>query len=180
MEQGRVSAAAAGVLGYRGDYGDWQRQQVVDTLLAARQLTDLTLSAAVWGIYENSWGWSSVSEGNIAYYQDSRAFLSEGALDANLPMVYWPVTATPGERLDFRTLVQDHVDHASGRHVYAGVSATNLSWSQVAECIAVSKEVGAQGAVLFDYKAVRDNGWLDDLAAGPWAAPSVVPERTWR
>ncbi len=161
------------------DWEEWQRQQVVETVRGVYQAVSTPVTAAVWGIYENSWGWSSVSQGNVDYYQDSRAFLSEGVLDANLPMIYWPVTDTPGDRLDFATLVLDHVSHASGRHVYAGISA-ELSYEQVVDCVAASRAAGADGVVLFDYSTAKNDGWLQDLASGPFAEPASPPTMPWR
>lgn len=169
--------ASLAAWGGTGDYAAWQRQQILDTLLELRRRTDKVLTAAVWGVYENTFGWSSVSEGNLDYYQDTWAFLREGALDGTMPMIYWPVADTPGERLDFRTLAADHVAHASGHDVYLGIDAASLTWAEVAGCIAASREVGAAGQVLFEYRALRDNGWIDDLADGPWADPAVVPSR---
>lgn len=172
--------ASLAAWGGQGDYGDWQRVQILDTLLELRQLLDVPLTAAVWGIYEDDFGWGGVSEGNLDYYQDAHAFLAQGATDANLPMTYWPVHETEGAKLDFRTLTRDHVAHAAGRHVYAGVSTHALEWEQVRDCIEVAREEGAHGAVLFEYLAVRDKGWIDDLAGGPWGEPAVLPPMDWR
>ncbi len=158
---------------------DWQRQQVVETVRGVYTAVDVPVTAAVWGIYENSWGWSSVSQGNIDYYQDSRAFLSEGVLDATLPMIYWAVTDPPGERTDFATLVLDHVSHASGRHVYAGISA-ELTYDEVIACVAASRAAGADGVVLFDYRTAANEGWLQDFGDAVFSEPASPPPMSWR
>jgi len=157
----------------------WQRLQVIETVRAVRQAVDLPLSAAVWGVYQNSWGWESVSQGLDDYHQDSRAFLSQGLLDANIPMIYWRLSEPPGQRLDFATLTADHLAHASGRHVYPGIQA-ELGHEAVADCIAAAPAAGAPGVVLFDYRTAQQAGWLSELARGPFAEPAVPPAMPWR
>jgi uncharacterized lipoprotein YddW (UPF0748 family) len=173
---------AASQAAYQGSslsWGDWQRQQVVETARGVYQAVDIPVTAAVWGIYENSWGWSSVSQGNTDYYQDSRAFLAQGVLDANIPMIYWAVTDTPGARLDFATLVLDHVAHSSGRHVYAGISA-ELEYDEVIACVQAARAAGADGVVLFDYRTAAEGGWLQTFGDEAFAEPAGVPPMPWR
>jgi uncharacterized lipoprotein YddW (UPF0748 family) len=161
------------------DWAEWQRAQVTATVQGVSDAVDVPVTAAVWGIYENSFGWSGVSQGNLDYSQDSRAFLSTGALDANIPMIYWPVADVEGDYLDFRVLVRDHVAHASGRHVYAGISgATEIGASGVIRCIEVAREEGADGVVVFDYTQARP--YFDTLKATVFAEPAHTPAMGWR
>lgn len=158
---------------------DWQRRQVVEAIRGVYERMDVPVTAAVWGIYTDDWGWSGVSEGYSDYYQDSRAFLEEGVLDANIPMVYWPVTDTPGDYLDFSTLIADHVAHASGRYVIAGISA-ELGEDDVLACIVSARANGARGVVVFDYDLMNDGGWLQDLRSAAFATPTTQPAWPWR
>ena len=162
-------------------WADWQREQVKATVAGVSQAVDVPVTAAVWGIYENQWGWSSVSEGNLDYYQDSFAFLNEGLTDANIPMIYWPVTDNPGDRLDFRTLARDHLDHASGRHVYPGISAMPSGeddLQRIVDCIEASRALGAPGFVVFDYTTALDH--FGALVDGPLAETVSPPSMNWR
>ncbi len=160
---------------------DWQRAQVVEAVAGVYAVSPVPVTAAVWGIYTNDWGWSGASEGRDDYYQDSRAFASEGVVDANIPMIYWPVTATPGERLDFATLIADHVAHSGGRHVYAGITAEmDGGEGAVLGCIDAARAAGARGVVIFDYQLLLDEGYLLDLATGPFAEPKDPPRYDWR
>jgi uncharacterized lipoprotein YddW (UPF0748 family) len=159
-------------------WAEWQREQVLSTVAGVSDAVEVPVTAAVWGVYENRWGWSGVSQGNLDYYQDSRAFLSEGLLDATIPMIYWPVAEAPGDRLDFRTLVADHVSGAAGRHVYAGFGGESVTTDQALDCVRAAREEGAWGVVLFDYSLFaadlhrfRDEVFQDD------AAP---PRMSWR
>ena len=161
------------------DWAEWQREQVTATVHSVSSAVDLPVTAAVWGIYENSFGWSGISQGNVDYFQDSRAFLSSRALDANIPMIYWPVAEVEGETLDFRVLVRDHVAHASGRHVYAGISAEeDIGEAGVIRCIEVAREEGAHGVVVFDYVQARP--YFAALKASVFSVPEGPPAMSWR
>jgi uncharacterized lipoprotein YddW (UPF0748 family) len=160
-----------------GDREDWQRDQVLATVAGVSARVRVPVSAAVWGVNENRWGWSGVSQGKHDFYQDSHAFLQRGVLDAIAPMIYWPVTHPGGGRLDFATLIADHVAHAGGRHVYAGISAA-LSYEQIVECIATARTQGAQGVVLFDYSQLQPH--LTALRRDVFAQEAAVPRMSWR
>jgi uncharacterized lipoprotein YddW (UPF0748 family) len=162
MSHDAVSEAAYAADDEGLSYGDWQRARVVEAVQAVDDAVTLPVSAAVWGIYENDWGWSSVSQGNLDYYQDSRAFTTTGAADAIMPMIYWPNTSTPGARLDFRTLVADHIAHNAPGTVVAGVGNT-ITFEQLVDCIRTARAEGARGVVVFDYSLFADR--LAELAA---------------
>ena len=138
------------------EYGEPQMasRQIEATVVAVKAAIDVPLSAAVWGIHTNRWGWERVSQGSADYYQDSVAFMQRGLVDAIAPMIYWPVTEVLGERLDFSTLASDHVQRRGDASVWTGISA-ELSYDEVAECIRASRRVGAQGFVIFDYTQIR-------------------------
>jgi uncharacterized lipoprotein YddW (UPF0748 family) len=157
---------------------DWQREQINLTVERVSDAVDVPVTAAVWGIHTNEWGWSGVSQGSRDYYQDSRAFLEEGLLDANIPMIYWPVSEVEGDRLDFRSLVRDHVSHANGRHVYAGMGGSNIDYDQLVACIEASRDEGAQGVVVFDYTLFGAD--LIRLREGVFAEDAVPPSMPWR
>jgi len=160
-----------------GDRAEWQREQVRLAVSAVSETVDVPVTAAVWGVYENIWGWSGVSQGNTDYYQDSFSFLERGLLDANMPMIYWPVTETEGDRLDFKTLARHHQDNAGGRHVYPGISAEHGLDAAVA-CVEAAREVGNAGVVLFDYSVARD--WLKTFGERVFSEPASVPQMPWR
>lgn len=174
-------ASEAAWQGSTSSWADWERQQVVEAVRGVYGAVHVPVTAAVWGIYINKWEstWGSTSEGYSDYYQDAGAFLSEGVLDANIPMIYWGVTDTPGERLDFATLALDHVSRAHGRHVYTGIDAS-LGEEEVLKCIDAARSAGAQGVVLFDYSTARGDGWMEDLRTSAFAEPARVPSMSWR
>jgi uncharacterized lipoprotein YddW (UPF0748 family) len=66
---------------YTSGWEDWQRGQI-STLVQRiynKMPSDVMLSAAVWPVYENQWGWPAyVIEGRNDYYQDSQAWAGSG------------------------------------------------------------------------------------------------------
>ena len=144
------------------DAGSGPRDAHIEaTAQAVNDVVGSTTSAAVWGIHTNRWGWSDVSEGAADYGQDSHAMLASGALDEAMPMIYWPVQ---DGRLDFRTLVADHVERSSGKPVHAGVSPDALSPEQVREAVVAARQAGAAGVVFFDAVAfLEDRRTVDPL-----------------
>lgn len=161
-----------------GDWADWQRAQVVATAAGVSEAVDVPVTAAVWGVHTNVFGWSGVSEGAVEYHQDSFAFLEAGAVDANIPMIYWPVADDEGSRLDFRVLVREHVSNRHGRHVYAGAGGESVDFDQLQRCIEVARQEGAQGVVIFDYTLYASD--LIRLRDDVFAIDAVAPGMPWR
>ena len=147
------------------------------TVAAVRDAIEAPVTAAVWGIHTDRWGWDT-SEGRADYAQDSHGMLQDGLLDGTLPMIYWPRTDPPGERLDFHTLVGDHVANRHGRHVYAGISAEKLSYEQVVANIESARSQGADGVVLFEYTYAKPH--FAKLREGVFAEDARPPAMGWR
>jgi len=168
------SKAAAGAT---DDFDEWRREAIRQTVAAIDEVVDAPISAATWGVHEDRWSWGlGGASGYTAYFQDAHGMLGAGSLVAAAPMIYWTVKQ-PGQRLDFATLVQDHVDHRGPGQIWAGIDAHKLSPEQTLACIEAARAAGADGVVLFEYKAVRDKALGKRLAEGPFATPRRV-ERT--
>ncbi|MEW5854958.1 MAG: family 10 glycosylhydrolase [Myxococcota bacterium] len=166
-------------------YADFQRDAVADMVARARTALsthhpDKPLSAAVWFVYENEWNWSSVSQGNIDFYQDTERWLAAGSVDVLIPMIYFPLTTPPGGRLDFLTLVDDHVARAAahGRWVYAGFES-DQELDEIEAEINVARTHGTHGTVAFAYSTLLQRGHLETLPQGVFAEPADVPQMPW-
>lgn len=175
-EFSRLRAADPGLL-----WEDFQRDNVGRTIEAVRQRLNsvrpnAVLTAATWGIYKNKWNWSSVSKGYSDYYQDAHAYIGRGLLDALVPMTYWASTPVPGERLDFATLTEDHVQAASssGRYAFAGISAEH-DGDEILRQVQIARDKGARGVVFFEIGEMRTQGHLARLRQGPFSASVEVP-----
>jgi uncharacterized lipoprotein YddW (UPF0748 family) len=138
------------------------------------------VSAAVWGIYQNVLQWSGVSQGYHDYFQDSHRWIQEGAVDALLPMIYWPMTHPKGGKLDFATLTDMHLAVQGNRHVYPGISADYDDVSELADQIAYVRSVGGPGIALFSYSALRDKGHGEKLAPTVFDTPQPTPSMSWK
>jgi uncharacterized lipoprotein YddW (UPF0748 family) len=171
-------------------YEDWQRAQVNGTVRKFYEQVigdhpDLMLSAAVWGIHKirPEWGWSA-TEGYYNYYQDSKGWLAAGNIDAIMPMIYPTSYPCPYEGFwtieKWQTLVADFRADSHGRFVIPGIGARYCTFDEIANRIEAGRALGTAGHAIFSYTGLRDRGYFDDLAAGPYALPAVVPDIGWR
>lgn len=156
----------------------WQREQVTATVEGVRAAMDgvdpeTDLSTAVWGIHENVWGWSSVSQGYVEYFQDPRAWTDH--VDGIAPMIYWSIKEPYATRLDFRAILDDHIENMGDTPVYAGIEGNYESFDEIAAQIQYARETGAGGYVIFAYSYLVDHDYFDDLAAGPNAQEALAP-----
>lgn len=169
-----ISNAAAGDV--KTDARDqWQRDRV--TALVHRVLTETralrpeaTVSAAVWPYYRDLWNWG-LSEGYHDFYQDSKGWLAEGAVDAILPMLYG---GQADEAAKWETLMEDFVASSgeSGGAVYPGIGGGYDNFAAIAARIEAARQAGAPGHALFSYRALDDRGYWDDFTAGPYRIPA--------
>ncbi len=155
---------------------DQYRARQVDAQVAAIHemlegiAPQVTLSAAVWGIYANEWGWSSVSLGLAGYLQDPLAWLDAGTIDVVCPMAYWAMTSPKGQRTDFATLADWWLgDEARRPHVLMGLSA-DLGFDEVADQIGYVRALGGPGVALYTWQTIdQEAGFWSALATGPFA-----------
>jgi uncharacterized lipoprotein YddW (UPF0748 family) len=163
------------------DRGDWQRRELTRLVARLKQRVievrpRAVVSAAVTGIYRDRWGWGQVTQGWADFYQDSHAWAEQGAVDALLPMIYWPPTAPAGEPTDFATLVADFAPLAERVQLLAGINVEAGDFAVLEREIALARAAGLHGVVLFAYRALVERGWLERLAAGPFARPARPPD----
>ncbi|MBM4353385.1 MAG: hypothetical protein FJ109_06245 [Deltaproteobacteria bacterium] len=166
-------------------YGDFQRTLLGDWVYETYKALDtvapaVKVTASVWGIYQDNFGWGGTSEGYHDYYQDSHGWLDAGAVDAICPMIYWPLTTPKGGWTDFATLADDHVGAAAGRHVYTGLSADYDSFEEVKAEIEYARSISAPGYVVFAYSTLNKKGYGPMLAETVHAEPASPPPMGWK
>lgn len=182
-----VSANAFGAPCFTSGYANWQRAQVNGTvakfynqIILTHQ--DLWLSAAVWPIHIDQWGWG-IASGYDSYYQDSKAWLAGGYMDSISPMIYPGTYNCPDNSFwtvsRWQTAMQDYQDDNSGRYVIPGIGTGYCDFAEIEARIAAARQAGTIGHALFSYGALLSNGYFDDLANGPYAQPAIVPEIPW-
>jgi uncharacterized lipoprotein YddW (UPF0748 family) len=78
-------------------------------------------------------------------YQDWKLWVQRGWLDAICPMAYTSDTAT------FRNLILGALKNSAGKQVWGGIGAFRQPAESAIEKVQVTREVGAQGFILFSY-----------------------------
>ncbi|HEV2663458.1 MAG TPA: family 10 glycosylhydrolase [Blastocatellia bacterium] len=122
-------------------YGEFQRAQVTE--LVARIYRGVKsvkpnaiISAAVFANEEDA---------ARSRYQDWKEWLRMGWLDVVCPMAYTPDTET------FRKQLLSAMSFASGKRVWGGIGAYKQTAESAVEKIRVTRELGAEGFILFSY-----------------------------
>jgi uncharacterized lipoprotein YddW (UPF0748 family) len=170
-----------------GGYASWQRTQVNGTVWKFYdQIVPLKpglwLTAAVWPIYIDYWGWGG-QQGYSTYYQDSKAWVQDGYIDSIMPMIYPNSYDCPYQGFwdlgKWTTLVADFQATSGGRYILPGIGAGYCTFDEISNRIAAARSIGTAGHAIFSYGGLAAWGYFDDLAAGPYAAPAAVPSIPW-
>jgi uncharacterized lipoprotein YddW (UPF0748 family) len=163
----------------------WQRDRITAlvrqvTLETESQRPGTLVSAAVWPVYLDKWGWPRMS-GYSDYYQDSQGWLINDAISAIVPMLYGYTvddrgnTGNPDARTRWTILMQDFVVNSGGRPVYPGIGTDYADFSEIAWRIETARAAGAQGHALFSYGALNSQNYWEDLRTGPYRIPAILP-----
>lgn len=182
-----VSLAAFGGSCFSSGYADWQRRQVNGTvnkfyeqIVPLKQ--GLWLSAAVWPIYIDYWGWGG-QEGYYDYYQDSKAWVKGGYIDSISPMIYPSSFDCNSEgfwtQSRWRTLVENFQGDSNGRFVIPGIGAGYCTFAEIEARINAARSLGTAGHAIFSYSGLASHGYFDDLRNGPYKQTAVPPTITW-
>jgi uncharacterized lipoprotein YddW (UPF0748 family) len=147
------------------DRAKWQREELTGFVkrLSGRLKEvrpGLVVSAAVTGIYQNAWGWGGVQIGHKDFHQDSHLWAENAAVDALVPMIYWPPTDPPGERADFGTLVRDFASLKGKTRLLCGISVEAGDFSVLTKEIEMVRSNGYDGVVLFSWAGLKKRDWF--------------------
>ena len=163
------------------DRKEWQRRQV-NQLVAQlynsiqRLKPGLTLSAAVWPVYLETWEWWDAGDGYDGFCQDSVGWVQEGIADLICPMFYLASITT--DDAQYQALLEDFVARAGKEHVVAGIIANYDSFETIARRIDIARAAGAAGQSIFSYSHVNQRDYWSAFKAGPYATPAriLLPE----
>ncbi|GAB4302189.1 MAG: hypothetical protein Kow0090_17740 [Myxococcota bacterium] len=165
-------------------FEDWQRNELTNfvanayaELIALRP--SLVVSAAVWGIYKEVFGWGGTSQGFYDYYQDSHRWVQEGIIDVICPMIYWRMTNPKGGWTDFATLVDDFIAKSGERFIYPGING-DLGISEIKKQIEYTREAPTYGNVIFAYSYLFEGDFFDDLLSSVYSEPAPTPPMNWK
>ena len=159
----------------------WQRSQVTSLVGSVYDAIsfepDLMLTAAVWPICQDQWGWITW-DGYSGYYQDSQGWMEAEVIDAIAPMLYTITVQDYPDRFD--VLVRDFVSHANGRHVWPGITADYASFDEIWSRIEMARQARAAGQAIFSYSLINKWDYWDEFRDGPYAIPAEVPPASWK
>jgi uncharacterized lipoprotein YddW (UPF0748 family) len=171
---------------YPAEWNDFRRslvnrtvRETYDSVRAVR--ASVVLSAAVWQIYQDKWGWNS-SQGYSQYFQDPLAWARNGYLDVAAPMTYYAVTPTPCAFTDWACLLDDHVqrlEESGGRQVYIGIGA-GKGPAEVEKQVKLGRQRGVAGFSVYSYGSAESTGLWAVLRAGVFQNKAAVPEMPWK
>ena len=125
------------------------------------------------GSWPGFWGYDNA-------HQDGRAWVAEGVHDYLTPMLYTtigraPMTGRTVDSPDFAWLLQQWVDHRSGKHVYAGLGTYVPDVrEEIPVQIDTLRSIGAQGHAHFRYRFL--DPWLH---GGRYRYPAIIPSMPW-
>ncbi|UCE27031.1 MAG: family 10 glycosylhydrolase [Candidatus Coatesbacteria bacterium] len=160
---------------------DWRRAQITRFVArlgngVKREKPAVELSAAVFAVRK------SKAYGECR--QDWTTWLEEGIVDFVVPMAYSRDAGTVAE------WVADGVSVKGDRFLYAGVwslvdgggEPTSETYSAIADRITASREVGADGIVLYSFTGLeqRDGYLARRLGEGPFKGKALYPAMPWK
>jgi len=147
---------------------DWQRRELARVVgRLSKKIREanprVQVSAAVTGIYQDRWNWGSVTQGYHDFFQDSHLWAQNKAVDALIPMIYWPPTKPQGRRTDFATLAQDFTSLGGHVTLLAGINVEAGDLSVLRNEVTIARWNGYHGVVLFSWELLKQRGWLGRL-----------------
>jgi len=149
--------------------------------------SDVMLSAAVWPVYVDRWGWGA-TEGRNDFYQDSQGWAGAGIVDALMPMIYPSSYNCPYQGFwtqeKWQILAADFQQHRDGRYIVTGIGGGYCTFDEIAWRIQQGRALGTAGHAIFSYGLIDDNPYWDWSAftapGGPHEKPALVPTLPWR
>jgi uncharacterized lipoprotein YddW (UPF0748 family) len=140
---------------------------------------NLVYSAAVWGIYEDTWKWKTLA-GKTDLMQDSRAWATEGYMDVLVPMTYSRIKE-PCARIDWGCMLDEQLaaEKKTGRQMYIGIDASKGA-REVVNQVRMARSRGATGMAIFSYSALADTRAFQLLGSTVFSERATVPSMPWK
>jgi len=161
----------------------WRRDQVTKVVRKIYQQVNLhkpkvkvTAATIPWGDCSSSF---SNTSPYVQVYQDWRAWMEEGILDANIPMNYKD-ESRPKNAQQYRNWIEGCRRWQYNRHVYCGLNFSQ-SVSMVLQQLDASRKREMNGMVGFAFN--QSDARIKLVAAlkyGIFAEPALVPEMPWK
>lgn len=154
----------------------WKRDQVTtlardvyQKLKAVKPKLVVSASTITWGRCPTEW---EKGDAYATVSQDWKAWMSEGILDANLPMCY-KVESSPQGAASFRGWLDGFAMWNGGRPTYVGIDVDNNTDAGVVAQIDAVRKAGLEGFVLYKFnESARRKTLVEALAAHMKTAPN--------
>jgi uncharacterized lipoprotein YddW (UPF0748 family) len=153
-------------------------KETYDSVVAVKP--ELTLSAAVWGIYDDKWHWKTLA-GKNDLMQDSRAWARDGYMDVLVPMTYSRIKAHCA-RIDWGCMLDDQLEGAereTGHQMYIGIDASKGA-REIVNQIRLARSRGVTGMAIFSFTDANNSNVWPLLESGVFANRAIVPEMPWK
>lgn len=163
---------------YRTNLVNRMVRETYDSVTAVKP--DLVVSAAVWGIYIDTWHWKTLA-GKTDLMQDSRAWAKDGYMDVLVPMTYSRIKEHCA-RIDWGCMLDEQMqgsERETGRQMYIGIDATKGAREVVSQ-IRMARSRGATGIAVFSYGALNSARAWALLASTVFSEPASVPAMPWK
>ena len=142
---------------------------------------ELAISAAVWGIYDDTWNWKTLA-GATDVMQDGRAWARDGYMDVLVPMTYYRINPVVCSRIDWQCVLDEHPEgdeRTTGRQMYIGIEASKGA-REIVNQIRLARSRGVTGMALFSFTDADNARVWPLLSAGVFSEPAVVPSMPWK
>ena len=163
---------------YRTDLVNRMVRETWDSVTAVKP--QLVYSAAVWGIYDDTWKWKTLA-GRADLMQDSRAWAKDGYMDVLVPMTYSRIKE-PCARIDWGCMLDEQLqggEKETGRQMYIGIDASKGA-REVVNQVRMARSRGATGMAIFSYSALADTRAFQLLGSTVFSEPASVPVMPWK
>lgn len=156
----------------------WKRDQVTKLarsvykhLHAIKPNIWVSASTITWGRCPSDF---TMGDAYATVCQDWKSWMSEGILDANLPMCYKVESSASGAQ-SFRGWLEGFKRWNGGRPTWVGIDVDNNSDAGVIAQIEAIRKAGLEGFVLYKFNQIpRRNSLVEALAANCKTAPAPV------
>lgn len=141
----------------------------------------LVLSAAVWGIYDDTRGWKTLA-GRADLMQDSRAWAKGGYIDVLVPMTYSRIKVPHCARIGWGCMLDEHLEggeRETGRQMYIGIDAGKGA-REVIDQIRMAQRRGATGMAVFSFTDADNSRIWPLLKASVFSERTTVPAMPWK
>jgi uncharacterized lipoprotein YddW (UPF0748 family) len=160
---------------YPKAWAAWRRDQVTDLV---RSISHDVKASKPWVVVSAA-VFANAEDAYNARGQDWKEWLKEGLIDVVVPMAYNDSTQLVGSQLRDAEVTA----HEYGRYCYAGLGSWHISAESTNAKIAIARQLGIKGIVLFSYGGVTNYGssysYLNKVNAMSFSRPAALPSLSW-